>query len=414
MTASTGKPVLFPAVAFCVALAAAASGGAWAGEEPVVPFPGTSVPGTSVPGTSVPGTSVPGAVADGGGTTAEALLPPLGAAAASPAAGPTVPGAAAADEAAAPDAGADVPGTSGPAVDAEPSDAVVPDGAMAAAKPATPAGGSRLLRALAEAPKAPASLDDRAAGGVPGDVARPGTPRVFAAEGCPRALLRRLLAGAAGEADALSALGIEREILTLCRERQEILAGLFETEARLSELREAGRGPETRVPAASAAPAPEANTPVVETAARSPLRAALGGAAEQAKEADTRAGDTRAADTRAADTRAADTRAADPRAADTRAVEPQGNSPVQAPARVSPAQVSPRYAWFSIIGTAGALRAGISDGADVWFVREGDPLPGGATIAAIAGRPPGVRVTGAGESGEAALLPFRARPGGGP
>ena len=381
MTASTGKPVLFPAVAFCVALAAAASGGAWAGEEPVVPFPGTSVPGTSVPGTSVPGTSVsgtsvPGAVADGGGTTAEALLPPLGAAAASPAAWLTVPGAAAGDEAAAPDAGAEVPGTSGPAVDAEPSDAAVPDGAMAAAKPAAPAGGSRLLRALAEAPKAPASLDDRAAGGVPGDVAHPGTLRVFAAEGCPRALLRRLLAGAAGEADALSALGIEREILALCRERQEILAGLFETEARLSELRDAGRAPEPQTPvtAASAAPAPEANTPVVETAARSPLRAALGGAAEQAKEADTRAG------------------------------EPQGNSLARAP----------RYAWFSIIGTAGALRAGISDGTGVWFVREGDPLPGGATIAAIAGRPPGVRVTGAGESGEAALLPFRARPGGGP
>ena len=432
MTASTGKPVLFPAVAFCVALAAAAAGGAWAGEEPVVPFPGTSVPGasvpgtsvpgtsvpgasvpgtsvpgTSVPGTSVPGTSVPGAVADGGGTTAEALLPPLGAAAASPAAGPTVPGAAAADEAAAPDAGADVPGTSGPAVDAEPSDAVVPDGAMAAAKPATPAGGSRLLRALAEAPKAPASLDDRAAGGVPGDVARPGTPRVFAAEGCPRALLRRLLAGAAGEADALSALGIEREILALCRERQEILAGLFETEARLSELRDAGRAPEPQTPvtAASAAPAPEANTPVVETAARSPLRAALGGAAEQAKEAD-----TRAADTRAADPRAADPRAADARAGDTRAGEPQGNSLVRAPARVSP-----RYAWFSIIGTAGrAPRGRHRRGRRVVRARGRSAAGRRDDRFAIAGRPPGVRVTGAGESGEAALLPFRARPGGGP
>ena len=405
MTASTGKPVLLPAVALCVALAAS-SGGAWAGEEPVVPFPGTSVPGTSVPGTSVSGTSVSGTVADGGGTTAEAPPPPLGAAAASPGAGTTVPGAAAGDETAAPDAGAEVPGTAGPGVDAEPSDAVVPDAAMAAAKPAAPAGGSRLLRALAEAPKAPALLDDGAAGSVPGDVAHPGSPRVFAAEGCPRALLRRLLAGAAGAADALSALGIEREILTLCRERQEILAGLFETEARLTELRDAGRAPKPQKPvtAASAAPAPEANTPVVETAARSPLRAALGGAAEKTNEADTRAGDTRAGDTRVRDTRAAD-----PRAADTRAGEPQGNSLVRAPARVSP-----RYAWFSIIGTAGALRAGVTDGTGVWFVRKGDPLPGGARIVEIAGRPPGVRMTGAGESGEATLLPFRARPGEGP
>ena len=277
-----------------------------------------------------------------------------------------------------------------PATGAGPSDAVVPDGALAAENPATPAGGSRLLRALAELP---------IPGGVSGESARAGTPRGFVAEGCPRALLRRLLAGAAGEADALSALGIEREILTLCRERQEIVAGLFETEARLSELREAGRGPEPETPAtaASAVPAPRAEAagaaPAVARAAASPLRAALGAAGKENE--------------------------AVPRAADTRAAEPQGYSPVKAPARVSPAQVSPaqaspRYAWFSIIGTAGALRAGVSDGSGVWFVREGDALPGGATIAAIAGRPPAVRVTGAGESGEATLLPFRARPGGGP
>ena len=317
---------------------------------------------------------------------------------------------------AAPNAGEEVPGVAAPAVDAGASEAPVPDGTVAGEKPATPVGGSRLLRALAEAPKAPASLDDGAAGGVAGEAARPGSPRIFAAEGCPRALLRRLLAGAAGAADALSALGIEREILTLCRERQEIVAGLFEAEARLGELREAGRAPEPepQVPAPSAAPAPEANTPVVEAAARSPLHAAPGGAAEKANEADTRAGDPRAGDPRAGDTRAADTRAADPPAGDTRAGEVQGNALVRAPARVSPAQVSPRYAWFSIIGTAGALRAGVTDGTGVWFVREGDPLPGGARIAAIAGRPPGVRVTGAGESGEATLLPFRARPGGSP
>ena len=34
----------------------------------------------------------------------------------------------------------------------------------------------------------------------------------------------------------------------------------------------------------------------------------------------------------------------------------------------------------------------------VWFVREGDALPGGARIAAIAGSPPGVRVTGSRET----------------
>ena len=265
---------------------------------------------------------------------------------------------------------------------------------VSAAKADVPAGGSRLLRALAELAET----------SVPGDVARPGTPRVpgtsvpgasvMAAEGCPRALLRRLLAGAAGEADALSALGIEREILTLCRERQEILAGLFETEARLSELREAGRPPETPVTAASAAPSPRIGTPeeapATGTSAPSPLRAALGGAAETLvpKTPDVRAGVPRAA-------------------------EPQALERVSS-ARVSSAQVSPRYEWFSIIGTAGALRAGVTDGTGVWFVREGDPLPGGATVATITGRPPGVRLTGGGKNGEAVLLPFGARPGGAP
>ena len=213
--------------------------------------------------------------------------------------------------------------------------------------------GSRLLRALADGPER---------GNVPANDAAP----VFMAEGCPRTLLRRLLAGAVGEAGALSALGIEREVLVLCRERREIVTGLYETEARLRELRAPGAAPEPPVsappPAAAHAPAVPA-VAAVEPAAPSPLRAALTAAA--GTQADT---------------------------------EPP----------------APSYGWFSIIGSAGALRAGVTDGDRVWFVREGDPLPGGATVAAIAGRPPGVRVTGADESGKAVPLPWRARPGGGP
>ena len=185
---------------------------------------------------------------------------------------------------------------------------------------------------------------------------------MFAAEGCPRALLRRLLAGAAGEADALAALGVETEILTLCRERQEIVTALFETEARLAALRApvAAPTPETPEPLESAAPAPAAEPdpkPAREPLARapSPLRAALAGAGTAAE---------------------------------------------------------PSLGWFSIIGTAGALRAGVTDGTGVWFVRAGDALPGGVRVAAIGGRPPSVRVTG-GES-TATPLPWRARPGGAP
>ena len=223
-----------------------------------------------------------------------------------------------------------------------------PDGA--AAETDAP-GGSRLLRALAEATE----RDGRAAeGAVP----------VFAAEGCPRALLRRLLAGAAGEADALAALAIEREVLTLCRERQQIVVALFETEARLAALRAPAVPPPAGEAASLPAPAPAAErekpAEPVQDPAPSPLRQALAAASESGKEAE------------------------------------------------------PSLGWFSIIGSAGALRAGITDGTGVWFVREGDPLPGGGAVAAIAGRPPSVRMSAPGKDGGETPLPFRALPGGGP
>ena len=264
---------------------------------------------------------------------------------------------------------------SSPAAIGTPTGADAPEDGEEETEANAPAGGSRLLRALAGTPKAPGSPHDRAAGGVPLAGTSVSGTSVFAAEGCPRALLRRLLAGAAGEADALSALGIESEILTLCRERQEILVGLFEAEAALRELRTPRPDPAPEA-AAKPAVAPPSSAPArriasaTQSVAPSPLRAALASTAEKEKE-----------------------------------TEPQ-----------APARVSPRYAWFSIVGTAGALRAGVTDGSGVWFVREGDVLPDGVRIAAIAGRPPAVRVTGPGdalvpEKGEATPLPYRARPG---
>ena len=246
--------------------------------------------------------------------------------------------------------------SAGTAPDAEPGTNETPDEAGSG----SPAGGSRLLRALAEAQSGPAP------GAVPVPGPRVSGPRVHAAEACPRALLRRLLAGAVDAADALTALAIEREALTLCRERQEIVAGLFETEARLRELRAPIDPP---APAVAETVAPETPAPVpAAPAPASPLRETLAGAAEAAKE----------------------------------------DGPP-----------APRYGWFSIIGMAGALRAGITDGEAVWFVRVGDPLPDGGTVAAIAGRPPGVRLALPGGGAEETLvpetpLPFKARPGGGP
>ena len=356
MRGTARSPVLIPAVVLCAALTAAPVG-AWTAEERLPPFPGAAV---EIGQQSAPGS---GAAPDTGsaGEAAEAA---------------DVPAEVEDETTNAPE------GAAGPETAPAPVPAGMPMGKGAPKNRAretaaeTQAGGSRLLRALAEMPRAPASRDDGASGPAP--LSGPGVSgtsvsgtSVFAAGGCPRALLRRLLAGAAGEADALAALGIEREILTLCRERQEILVGLFEAEAALRELRAAPSAGERAAAAPSAA-----ERPIVPAApaAPSPLRAALA-AADTADEADTGAG------------------------------EPQ----------------PPRYAWFSIVGSAGALRAGVTDGSGVWFVRVGDALPGGARIAAIDGRPPGVRITGTGEmlvpgslgpeSGEATPLPYRAWPG---
>ena len=338
---ATARPALVPALVLCAALAAAPEA-AGAGAELRAPFPGAG-----------------GA---GGGTTEEAAPP-----------GP---------------AGAGAETVSAAAGRAQGESA---DGSAAIGTPErqakTPPGGSRLLRVLGQLQGDPAAAAEAsraaplAGPGVSG--AGVSSASVFAAEGCPRALLRRLLAGAADEADALAALGIEREILALCRERQEVLVGLFEAEAALRELRTAPSAAAERV-AVAPPPPPRQVAPATRPGARSPLRAALT-AAGTADEVGTGTEDTRAGDTGTEDIRAG---------------EPQ----------------PPRYAWFSIVGAAGALRAGVTDGSGIWFVREGDPLPGGARIAEIGARPPGVRVTDGDGNGGTTLLPyegtsFRALPG---
>ena len=260
-------------------------------------------------------------------------------------------------------------------------------------KPPPPETGSRLLRSLSEgavqAETAPVDAPPGMAGNADDGV-------VF---GCPRSLLAALLAGAAETlapetlapktlgpetlgpetpapetlgpktpapetpaavtGDAVSALAIEREVLALCRERQEIVTGIVTLEGELRELLAEQRR-------AGASPAPAAGNVIVRESM--PVRVvSLPPASEGAVES--------------------------------------ADEPAKVPA-------SPAYAWFSIIGTAGDLRAGISDGpgggARVWFVREGERLSGAVTVTAISGAPPGVSVTGAGD----AVLPYRPRPRG--
>ena len=234
---------------------------------------------------------------------------------------------------------------------------------------------SRLLRMLSERAAPPASEPPPEArvaelgpvsAGLP---ANGGASPATVLQGCPRALLAALLAEATETADAVSALAIERETLALCRERQEIVNGIVALEDELQALLAEAQG-ETRAPSTGGGTMGSADAPIVKVSApvrviEMPIPAAV-----------------------AAETAETDT---------------------------APARQTPAYSWFSIVGTAGNLRAGISDGTghsgtrgdtSVWFVREGDSLPGGVTVTRIAVRPPGVHVEGAVE----AALPYSPRP----
>ena len=238
--------------------------------------------------------------------------------------------------------------------------------ALDAVSPSSPGtqsagGGSRLLRVLdggAAGQPQPAGLGEEARtpnspapkSGIP---IPPMAASIIA--GCPRDLLTRLLAGVAERQDALSALAIEQETLKLCHERQLIVTGIFETEAQLRALR------------APAEPAAKNRSPTVAAIVPSVM----------------------------------------PQLNTVPAKLPAPSTTARKPAKAVPA--APRYGWFSVLGMAGDLRAGVTDGRRVWFIREGDPLPGDVRVGRIAARPPGVQIEGADDS----ALPYRARPGDG-
>ena len=286
------------------------------------------------------------------------------------------------------------PPASGPAEEEAAGTAGVPqaaDTAPDADAKALPA--SRLLRSLdawsaqpaaASPPRSPdgATADvgrtaaEAAIGNSPGSSPGPARSAVSGSSpvlhGCPRALLASLLAEATETADAVSALAIERETLALCRERQEIVNGIVALEDELQGLLAEAQG-ETGTPGAGAGTMGSAGGPIVKVSA--PVRV----------------------------------------------IEVPTPTPLSvetaeaATAAPAPAPYSPAYSWFSIVGTAGDLRAGVSDGTgndgtrggtSVWFVREGDSLPGGVTVTRIAVRPPGVHVEGAVEE----ALPYGPRP----
>lgn len=178
---------------------------------------------------------------------------------------------------------------------------------------------------------------------------------------CARDLLRSRLATTVTEDDILAAMALEAELLTLCRERQELVWTLYQAEAALEELRHAGEG--------------DAGEGEGDVQVLSLLDQFVEPAAPPIEDVEEEA-------------------------------PPRPEEPA---AEVPPAEEpQPVLAWFSILGVKGALRAGITDGQQVWWVTEGTELPGGVTVATITGQPPKVVVDG----DETATLPWAARPGG--
>ena len=171
---------------------------------------------------------------------------------------------------------------------------------------------------------------------------------------CAIELLRTRLAGAVAGDDVLTAVALEDELLRLCQRRQQLVADVLHTELLLASLVADGAETGSSLPVEAPPPPPAA-----------PPAALLDQLAEAAAE------------------------------------------PAEPEPRVDPA---PPYTWFNILGMAGNLRAAVTDGGHVWWVREGDWLPGGWRVIRIASTPPGVSLHH-GETGDWALA--HAHAGGG-
>ena len=179
---------------------------------------------------------------------------------------------------------------------------------------------------------------------------------------CAIDLLRSRLATAVDGDDVLVAIAIENELLALCSQRQKLVLEVLATELVLASM-VAGEPLEEAVPEAAAIlPAAQPDPPAAATL------------------------DQLEAETAPA------------------VVEEQ---PVQEPE--PPA--SPGFSWVTVLGSAGNLRAALTDGTAVWWVREGDELSGGWQVTRVSAQPPGVTLSHR-ESGHHAL-PFHSGPAAG-
>ena len=194
--------------------------------------------------------------------------------------------------------------------------------------------------------------------GAPGGALAQEEPRLGA---CPRVSFGAMFAAAADYDEVGDLAAIEREALTLCLRRQELINQIVAGELALEEI---VSGPEEVVA--------EALVQAIEEIADLPAKAA-GVVDETVEEVPA-------------------------------FVEPE-------PIVVVRAEPEPEFRWTTVYGSAGEWIAGVTDGAKVWFVREGDALPSGVEVVAVRLRPPGVEVRsegrewllpGPGDSGDVA------------
>lgn len=222
-------------------------------------------------------------------------------------------------------------------------------------------GSSSLLGYLEESDEAPQPAAE------PEPVLVPGLAEAGAALfGCPRSVLQGLLKAATAKADVVSSLEIEREVLTLCGERQRLVVQILTAEAELVRLWRESLEP---APAAEAEPA-EAAAPAFDVIAQ---LTEFAGAPVLAFDD-----------------------------------EPEPEPEPEELAEAEP-EAAPRYGWASIFGVSRDLKARVSDGAEVWFVRVGDELPGGVVVDWIGVSPPAVHVV---TGDEVETLPYRPDGGG--
>ena len=189
---------------------------------------------------------------------------------------------------------------------------------------------------------------------------------------CPIGPIATLLEAAQGESEFSPALAVERQVLSLCRDRWMVLKELMDAELSLASVirANAAAAAETELKLAAA----REREAIALEEQRQVARARIEGARQAAFEAARGAREQEAAE-----------------------AAPKREAPAPGPA---PEEV---YGWFALKGSGSDLRAGVTDGRGRWWVRVGDELPGGVRIGTIRARPPRVAVKG----GAAAGLPYR-------